>query len=135
MLGLLPRMTHRSHLTVATGTSKSILVEYDDCFLKRQTLASPEISMNLVYRSFSGKIRYGYRKTGGILELMISSLPRATIDHEREYACYSMRDRGVKKPLKTTYQLVSKIYSDTARCLKEDSAESKEDLTDFEVVD
>ena len=46
-----------------------------------------------------------------------------------------MLDRGIKKPLKTTDQLVSKIYSDTARCLKEDSAESKEELTDFEVVD
>ena len=43
-----------------------------------------------------------------------SNLPRATIDHECEYVCYSMRDKGVKKPLKTTEQLVLKIYSDTA---------------------
>src|SRR2546426_8818951 len=120
MLGLLPRMTHRSHLTVATGTSQSIPVEYDDCFLKRQTLASPEISMNLVYRSFSGRIRYGYRKTGGILELMISGLPRATIVHECEYVRYRMRDRGVKKLLKTTEQVISKVYSDVASCVAEE---------------
>ncbi len=49
-----------------------------------------------------------------------SNLPRATIDHECEYVRYRIRDRGVKKLLKTMDQVVSRVYSDIARCLTEE---------------
>jgi len=63
-----------------------------------------------------------------------SNLPRATIDHEYGYVRYRIRDRGVKKLLKTTDQFVSKVYSDIARYLTEEQAQSKEELTDLKVV-
>ncbi len=37
-----------------------------------------------------------------------------------KYVRYRIRDKGVKKLLKTTDQVVSKVYSDIARCLKEE---------------
>jgi len=37
-----------------------------------------------------------------------SNLPRATIDHAREYVRYRIRDRGVKNLLKTTDQVLLK---------------------------
>ncbi len=37
-----------------------------------------------------------------------------------KYVHYRIRDKGVKKLLKTTDQVVSKVYSDIARCLKEE---------------
>jgi len=64
--------------SLGLGTPQSILVDEDGCFLDWQTLTSPRINMELWYWVFSGRTRYVYRKTRGILELMISSLPRAT---------------------------------------------------------
>jgi len=50
----------------------------------------------------------------------LESPPGATIDRECEYVRYKIRDRGVKKLLKTSDQVVSKVYSDIARCLTEE---------------